>query len=110
MIGSIRMALALILVCGATLIIAPLQYLVLKTGFIGRGVMPRFWHRAVAAALGLRIHVRGEMSTERPLLIAANHISWTDVTVVGSLADVTFVARSDLAGWPLIGMLSRLQR
>jgi 1-acyl-sn-glycerol-3-phosphate acyltransferase len=50
------------------------------------------------------------MSTGRPLLIASNHISWTDIMVVGSLADVTFIARSDLAGWPLIGKLSRLQR
>src|SRR5262245_24394454 len=110
MIGSIRMILALIVICGATLIVAPLQYLVLKTGLIGRGVVPRFWHRALAAALGLRINVRGRMSDERPLLIAANHISWTDIMVVGSLADVTFIARSDLAGWPLIGKLSRLQR
>ena len=30
--------------------------------------------------------------------------------VIGSLADVSFIARSDLAGWPLIGKLSRLQR
>jgi hypothetical protein len=55
----------------------PLQYLVLKTGLLSRGVVPRLWHRAMAGALGLRIHVRGKMTTDRPLLIASDHISWT---------------------------------
>ena len=48
--------------------------------------------------------------TDRPLLIASNHISWTDIMVIGSLADVSFIARSDVAGWPFIGAISRLQR
>jgi 1-acyl-sn-glycerol-3-phosphate acyltransferase len=60
--------------------------------------------------LGLRIHVRGKLTAERPLLIASNHISWMDILVLGSLADVVFIARSDLAGWPIVGALSRLQR
>jgi 1-acyl-sn-glycerol-3-phosphate acyltransferase len=110
MIGSIRTALALILICGATLIVVPLQYLALKTRLFSREVLPRFWHRAMVRALGLRVHLRGRMTADRPLLIASNHISWTDIMVVGSLADVTFIARSDLAGWPIIGALSRLQR
>ena len=110
MIGSIRIALALLLIGGATLLLAPLQYFVLKTRLIGRGSLPRLWHRILVRAFGLRVHVRGEMAADRPLLIASNHISWTDIMVIGSLADVSFIARSDLAGWPLIGKLSRLQR
>ena len=50
------------------------------------------------------------MARQRPLLIASNHISWTDITALGSVADVSFIARHDLAGWPLVGWLSRLQR
>ena len=61
MIGSIRTALALLLICGATLVLAPLQYIVLKTKLFSRGVMPRLWHRLMTKALGLRIHVSGNM-------------------------------------------------
>ena len=110
MIGSIRTALALLLICAGTLVLAPLQYIVLKTRLFPRGVMPRLWHRLMTKALGLRVHVSGKMSTDRPLLIASNHISWTDIMVIGSLDEVSFIARSDLAGWPFLGAISRLQR
>jgi 1-acyl-sn-glycerol-3-phosphate acyltransferase len=33
----------------------------------------------------------------------ANHISWIDIVAIGSVADVTFVARDDLAQWPVVG-------
>ena len=49
------------------------------------------------------------MTEQRPLLLAANHISWADILVIGSLFDVSFIATSDLAGWPIIGFLSKLQ-
>src|SRR5690606_20965312 len=44
-----------------------------------------------------------------PLLLASNHVSWTDIPVLGANADLAFVARADMAHWPVIGMLSRLQ-
>ena len=37
----------------------------------------------------------------------SNHISWADIAVLGSLLDARFVARADLAGWPLAGWLAR---
>ena len=40
----------------------------------------------------------------------SNHISWTDILVIGSRGDVSFIAKSDLAGWPVFGLLARLQR
>jgi 1-acyl-sn-glycerol-3-phosphate acyltransferase len=110
MIGSIRIGLALLLVCIATLVMAPFQVLALKTGLFNQGALPRLWHRMAIKALGLRIHVRGRIAPQRPLLIASNHISWTDIMVLGSLAEVAFIAKSDVAGWPVFGSLARLQR
>ena len=43
-------------------------------------------------------------------MLASNHISWTDIIVLSSLADVSFIAKSELAGWPIFGTLGRLQR
>lgn len=111
MIGSIRICITLLLFVAATLLMAPLQMLVLKTGlFLKPGTLPRWWHGVMVKVLGLRVHVQGQVATQRPLLIASNHISWTDVMVIGSLADVAFIAKSDVAGWPIFGALAKLQR
>lgn len=110
MIGKIRSFLALLLVAAATLVLAPLQYSALKLGFPRRTLAPMLWHRLVLNALGFRVHVKGEMSADRPLFIAANHISWTDIMVIGSVAPVSFIAKSETAGWPFIGWLARMQR
>ncbi|TIN34488.1 MAG: 1-acyl-sn-glycerol-3-phosphate acyltransferase [Mesorhizobium sp.] len=110
MIGKIRIFLALGLVVAGSLILVPLQILSMKTGLWRETFILKIWHRLIIRALGMRIHVKGTLSNRRPLLVASNHVSWTDIMVLGSMADVTFIARADMAGWPLIGMLSKLQR
>jgi len=110
MIGKIRIFLALGLVAAGSLVLVPLQILSMKTGWWPETVILKIWHRMILRALGMRVHVKGTLSNRRPLLVAANHISWTDIIVLGSFADVKFIARADMEGWPLIGMLSKLQR
>lgn len=110
MIGKIRIFLALSLVIAGSLLLVPLQILSMKTGLWRETFILKIWHRLIIRALGMRIHVKGKLSNQRPLLVASNHVSWTDIMVLGSMADVTFIARADMAGWPLIGMLSKLQR
>ncbi len=110
MIKKFRIFVALALVVAVSLVFAPLQILSMKTGLWPETVILKIWHRVIARALGLRIHVKGTLSSQRPLLVASNHISWTDIMVLGSMVDVKFIARADMEGWPLIGMLSKLQR
>ena len=68
------------------------------------------WHRIVLSCWAFACRSTGSLRRERPLLIAANHVSWTDIMVLGSLRRVAFIAKSEVAGWPLFGMLARLQR
>ena len=49
-------------------------------------------------------------TTERPVLFAANHISYIDITVLGSLIPGSFVAKAEVARWPFFGWLAKLQR
>lgn len=81
-----------------------------RTGLPGAAAAPRLWHRTILGALGIRVHVKGKPAAGRPLLIAANHVSWTDIMVIGAAADVHFIAKAELAGWPVMGRLARLQR
>jgi 1-acyl-sn-glycerol-3-phosphate acyltransferase len=110
MIGKIRTGLALAFVAASTAVLAPIQAVLLRTGFRDRHFILRLWHGSVLKALGFRVRVVGALSPRRPLLVAANHVSWTDIGVLGSLADVSFIAKSEMEGWPLVGWLSTLQR
>jgi len=58
----------------------------------------------------VRIRVTGERLRQHPLLIVANHASWLDISVITALAPVVFVAKREVADWPLFGLLARLQR
>jgi 1-acyl-sn-glycerol-3-phosphate acyltransferase len=90
--------------------LAPLQWLALRFGWRLAGRIPVRFHRIAAAMIGLRVHETGAMASMRPLLIVANHTSWIDIVALGSRAPLSFVARADLAGWPAVGLLARLQR
>jgi len=52
----------------------------------------------------------GHPETNRPTLLVSNHISWTDIIAIGSVADITFVAKSDIARWPVIGFMASMQK
>ncbi|GLS23255.1 1-acyl-sn-glycerol-3-phosphate acyltransferase [Labrys miyagiensis] len=88
----------------------PLQWLAVRWNWrLARG-LPVFFHRCVLAIIGVKVAVTGREARERPLLIVANHVSWLDIVVLGSLAPLSFIAKSEVAGWPVIGLFARLQR
>jgi 1-acyl-sn-glycerol-3-phosphate acyltransferase len=72
--------------------------------------LPVFYHRWCCRILGFRIRVIGTPTTERPVLYAANHTSYTDITVLGSVIPGSFIAKSEVARWPFFGWLAKLQR
>ena len=46
----------------------------------------------------------------RPTLYAANHVSYLDVVILGSLVKASFVSKADVASWPAIGFFARQVR
>lgn len=93
-----------------TLALIPVQALALSLRLPLRTRLPRWYHRQCARILGLELDVRGEMSTTHPTLFACNHVSYFDITVLASLIEGSFVAKAEIAGWPLFGWLAKLQR
>lgn len=71
---------------------------------------PGFHHRLACRLLGLEVRVRGEISRDRPALYVSNHVSYTDIVVLGALLDAPFVAKADVAEWPFFGWLAKLAR
>ena len=70
----------------------------------------RLWCRATAWILGVRATVTGRPFGACPTLYVANHVSYLDVLALGLLTHGTFIAKSEIAGWPLFGQLARLTR
>lgn len=58
-------------------------------------------------AIGLSVQVRGT-PMQGAGAIVANHTSWLDIFVLNAVHRVYFVAKAEVANWPLIGMVARL--
>ncbi|GAB4223310.1 MAG: hypothetical protein Kow0062_23160 [Acidobacteriota bacterium] len=67
----------------------------------------RAYARACLALLGVRLEVDGEPPGGGFLLVS-NHVSYLDILVLAATARPVFVAKSEIARWPVIGHLARL--
>jgi 1-acyl-sn-glycerol-3-phosphate acyltransferase len=109
--GSPTLRLARLALYGAwTAGLMPVQLVGLALRSRWTSTLPVFYHRWCCRILGFRIRVIGTPTGERPVLYAANHISYTDVTVLGSIIPGSFIAKSEVARWPFFGWLAKLQR
>jgi 1-acyl-sn-glycerol-3-phosphate acyltransferase len=71
-----------------------------------RDAIKRRWLQCFAVLICLRVDRKGNPSGQRAML-AANHVSWLDIIVIGQYLPAYFVAKSDIDHWPVIGFLSR---
>jgi 1-acyl-sn-glycerol-3-phosphate acyltransferase len=93
-----------------TLVLLPFQAVAVWVDLPLRRRIPVLFHRTVCAILGIRVREIGRRMDEHPLLIVANHSSWLDISVITAVAPVAFVAKHEIASWPVFGLLARLQR
>ena len=75
--------------------------------FGGGNFWVRFYLGCVGWLLGLRVRVEGTPVAGNALY-AANHISWLDIPALGGAAQARFIAKSEIAGWSLIGWLAKI--
>lgn len=71
-----------------------------------------WFHRWCCFVFNIKTHIHGESAhtANRPVIYLCNHISYLDILVLGSYVDGCFVAKSEVAGWPGFGFLSKLQK
>ncbi len=72
--------------------------------------LPGIFHRLCCRLFGFTVAVRGKAATDVPILFVGNHTSYLDIMVLGSVIDGAFVAKAEVAKWPLFGLLAKLQR
>lgn len=64
------------------------------------------WARCTAYALAVRVSVAGEPPPP-PFLLVSNHLSYLDIVVLGALLGGVFVAKREVARWPVLGAMCR---
>ena len=70
----------------------------------------RLFHRGVLRCFNLEVVTEGDATANPPTLFVANHSSYMDVFVLGSLVPGYFVAKADVARWPVLGKLAAIQQ
>ncbi|RDI62189.1 lysophospholipid acyltransferase family protein [Microvirga subterranea] len=106
----ILVAARLMVLALVSLVLVPLQLLALRFGWSILHAVPVWFHRVLLRLFNVRVTERGKPPGEAATLVVANHVSWLDIPVIGSLHPLSFIAKSEIEGWPVVGHLARLQR
>ena len=92
-----------------TLPLMPVQLLFI--GFwpsMGRR-FPHAYHRGLCRILGFRPVISGAQLPAGPCLLVGNHVSWIDIVILSAVLPLSFVAKREVARWPLFGIMAKLQ-
>ena len=66
----------------------------------------RRWARVVCRLLGVRLEVLGAVPAA-PFYLVSNHLSYLDIVVFAAIMPARFVAKREVRGWPVVGLLAR---
>ena len=101
----IRFPFVLLALIALTLVLLPFQLIALAFDLRLQRSIPHLFHRVLCFVVGVRIHEVGQRAPNAPALILANHVSWLDIFLIDAMRPARFVAKSEIAGWPLVGTL-----
>jgi 1-acyl-sn-glycerol-3-phosphate acyltransferase len=107
--GVLRLGFVIAVLAVVTFVMMPFQRLAMRRNWPVAQRIPQRWQQIARRLIGMRVTVVGSPARP-PLLILSNHVSWLDITALGSVLPVSFIAKSEVAGWPVFGTLARLQR
>ncbi len=118
-LAALRLSAFLLLI----VVLTPLHLVMVATS--GSMAVPRLFHKICRRIFGIRLrHIKtdgqAQASAEKsqgkssknknPVFYVSNHVSYLDIILLGGVFDAVFVAKSDVADWPLFGVLAKLQK
>jgi 1-acyl-sn-glycerol-3-phosphate acyltransferase len=108
--APVRSFIRLSLYVGWILAMIPVQAvaLLLSTRLAER--VPLLVHRVVVWLLDAKITVKGEQVKDGAVLFVSNHASYADISIIGAHIRGCFVAKAEVANWPLFGICAKLSR
>ncbi len=106
----IRACLAILLLCLLVVFVIITQSILLVTWREGARVFPSIFFRMLCAIVGARVLISGEIANSGPVLIVSNHSSWLDIPAISCCGPLSFVAKQEIASWPIVGLMAKLGR
>lgn len=85
--------------------VAGAERLGLKPSLQRRQRWSRRFMQHLVAALPFQVEVIGTLP-RRPMLWLSNHVSWTDIPLLGMLTPLSFLSKAEVRHWPLAGWLA----
>jgi 1-acyl-sn-glycerol-3-phosphate acyltransferase len=89
-----------------TPLLISIQWVLGKLGLPGWDFICSNYYRVLARLLRIKVRVVGTPPRDRAVLFVSNHVSWADI----SISAVAFVAKREVASWPLVGITAKIQR
>jgi 1-acyl-sn-glycerol-3-phosphate acyltransferase len=73
----------------------------------------RLYWAGMSWLIGVKVRMIGAPAMRvdgRPVVYVSNHSSWLDILVLGGRLNGCFVAKNEVIGWPVVGLIARLGR
>jgi 1-acyl-sn-glycerol-3-phosphate acyltransferase len=99
------LAMAFFSLCALAEIVLTIPLVKRERRLAARAAWLHDWCRFACRVLGIRITLTGALPPQG--LLVCNHLSYLDIVVLSSLIPCVFVAKRDVAAWPLFGWLAR---
>ena len=90
---------------GMASIFALLHRLHLNSAMDRRQRWTQFFMKRLSNALPFQVTVVGERPAT-PMLWVSNHVSWTDIALLGQLTPLSFLSKAEVRSWPVAGWLA----
>lgn len=101
----LRLLLVVALGLAMASVIAVGERLGLKTSAERRQRWTCLFMRHLVDALPFKVRIQGELPRQ-PLLWVCNHVSWTDIPLLGMLTPLSFLSKAEVRQWPVAGWLA----
>lgn len=109
-VSKIKLAISLLMLISWMLLLVPIFWLGSALRIPGVQSLVPVFHKGVLWCFNIEVVTEGELMTSRPCLYISNHISYLDIFVLGSKVPGTYIAKAEVASWPLFGTLAKLQK
>ena len=71
--------------------------------------IPCFFHKTLLWLINVKVKIEGDIyKNNKGIIYVSNHLSYLDIPVLGSLLSAKFVAKNEVAKWPLIGIFAKI--
>lgn len=101
-VRTIAFLLSTILIYGVWVAVRPLVSYHRLVWLKWRNYIFQTWARMVVRIINAKLTIEGQ-PPKSPFVLVSNHLSYIDIVMLSTQVDAIFVAKHDIANWPLLG-------